>query len=63
MVLHGDDTITRTLVPTPYDDVGLIDYDDMNLLFFYSVRSTNIEDLFAAKQYSMEGFASAVLLL
>ena len=46
MVDYGDDSIEYSVVPTDFDSLGKKAFKDMNILFYYEIRSTHIDSLF-----------------
>ena len=46
MADYDNDSITLTTKPVDFDDLGIIDYNDINMLFYYELRSTKNENFY-----------------
>jgi len=60
MYTYDDDEIYSTELPTDWDRVGTKKFSDMNILFYYEIRNTNIfsDEFFGLKEFDAELFST-----
>jgi len=54
MIDKGNDSITVTTTPTEFEELGEIDFTEMNILFYYEIKSTRLEAFLKSMVYDRE---------
>ena len=43
---YANDSISVTTIPVVFEELGEIDFNEMNILFYYEIRSTKPETFY-----------------